>query len=397
MTSQKSSAVLRKQKLSQKKHPLLKSAYPAIYAQIDFEAAALLGISKTRINKLTGGSGIRIPFMCTKAQCGCVHRWTTYVQHRVRGNSCPGCSPSGDLACLHNNAAIKYPHIVDQYHPTKNTAELHTLRPSCNRMCHWICSCTHCGEKHEWMASVINRTNKNSGCPYCNGSSKKNVVCRCQSLGTLNPNLCEQINVNLSPPHDTFTITRKSPIQLWWNCVKVASHRPWKARVNDRARPPHGQGCPTCVESKLEKSTALSLTANGLQFDREYRFPDTTARYDFAVHTTKGMFLIEVDGRQHFEGVNYNSTKFTKEDCFMDNVRRDYKKDAYARKMNTDLLRIPYTKFGPHENISDIINGFIQQRRVHTDSLQSLVVFIHPELYVTRDHDFQELINKPIK
>jgi len=60
-----------------------------------------------------------------------------------------------------------YPHLVKQWHPTKN-GELtpNNLTHGSGKKVWWLCP-----KSHSYDSTVANRTSKNpTGCPYCSGN-----------------------------------------------------------------------------------------------------------------------------------------------------------------------------------------------------------------------------------
>lgn len=66
-------------------------------------------------------------------------------------------------------------------------------------------------------------------------------------------------------------------------------------------------------------------------------------RFDFGIYDKNDvlLYLIEFDGRQHFE-----ESFFTEIDSLKDRKYRDKIKDDYCKTNNIPLIRIPYTKLG---------------------------------------------------
>jgi len=98
--------------------------------------------------------------------------------------------------------------------------------------------------------------------------------------------------------------------------------------------------------SKGEERINKYLIKNNFKFEREYSFPDCKLRkplkFDFAVFNNNNSLkcLIEFDGKQHFESVDY----FGGEDKLFRSQVRDDIKTNYCLKNNIRLIRIPYTK-----------------------------------------------------
>jgi len=108
-----------------------------------------------------------------------------------------------------------------------------------------------------------------------------------------------------------------------------------------------GQGCPSCNSSKGEAAIENILTVEGLDFKKEYTFPDLKSkanrlyRFDFFIESLNT--LIEFDGRQHFEPVNFGGTSDEKAaQLFAKTVSGDNIKNNYAKDQGIRLIRISY-------------------------------------------------------
>lgn len=80
-----------------------------------------------------------------------------------------------------------------------------------------------------------------------------------------------------------------------------------------------------------------ALKILGLKYKEEYRFPKTLKRYDFRV----GKFIIEFDGKQHFECVGGNYMP-TQKDLLI-NQKNDRHKMRYIFDKGFKMLRFDYT------------------------------------------------------
>ena len=56
-------------------------------------------------------------------ECEKGHEWQAIINNRTNGRGCPYCS--GKRVCADNALSTKYPHLVYEWHPTKN----HNLKP----------------------------------------------------------------------------------------------------------------------------------------------------------------------------------------------------------------------------------------------------------------------------
>jgi hypothetical protein len=94
-----------------------------------------------------------------------------------------------------------------------------------------------CSKGHLFTASVGNRTNRGSGCPFCAGQK---VLAGFNDLATVFPELAKEAD-----GWDPKNYTSKSSKKLLWKCLKGHS---WEARLADRAT---GGGCPYCSGRKV--------------------------------------------------------------------------------------------------------------------------------------------------
>lgn len=134
----------------------------------------------------------------------------------------------------------------------------------------------------------------------------------------------------------------------------ICNHE-WKANFKKLRE---GKGCPLCKSSKGEKAINKYLLNNNYSFKKEYSFKNSeikSLRFDFAVSLNNKIYLIEFDGKQHFNsdaqfGDNNKEEKFNKL------VTNDKRKDKYCKDNNIPLLRIPYWEFN---NIEKLLSEFL--------------------------------------
>ncbi|ARM66245.1 hypothetical protein AM2_117 [Lactococcus phage AM2] len=119
-----------------------------------------------------------------------------------------------------------------------------------------------------------------------------------------------------------------------------------------------GSRCPKCNESKGEKKISDILNSLGIKYTSQKRFPEckykNTLPFDFYIHNKKSKLLIEFDGRQHFESIEY----FGGEDVLKETQLRDKIKNDFAKEKDIPLLRIPYIDF---ENIEQILTDKLKE------------------------------------
>lgn len=103
-----------------------------------------------------------------------------------------------------------------------------------------------------------------------------------------------------------------------------------------------------CIKSQGEEKISKILNNNHIPFQREYIFPDFFPyRFDFFI---ENKYIIEYDGKQHFEDYSWGSSQRSKEMS----QQRDALKNAYCFEHSIPIIRIPYTHF-ENLNIKDLI------------------------------------------
>ena len=104
---------------------------------------------------------------------------------------------------------------------------------------------------------------------------------------------------------------------------------------------------PMLSSSRGEIKVYKKLSKIDCEFEKEFTFDnckgvkDRVLRFDFAVFFEDEIKLIEYDGKQHFEPVDY----WGGEKYFNLLQENDKIKDKYCKENNIDLLRIPYWDF----------------------------------------------------
>ena len=107
-----------------------------------------------------------------------------------------------------------------------------------------------------------------------------------------------------------------------------------------------GNRCPICAQSRGAVLVHKYLDSIGYVFKTEFSFEDCVniqrLRFDFCVFRDDGEigFLVEYDGKQHFEVVEY----FGK-DSFIRTQESDRIKNDYCESKGIPLIRIPYWEF----------------------------------------------------
>lgn len=122
-----------------------------------------------------------------------------------------------------------------------------------------------------------------------------------------------------------------------------------------------GQGCPECVLSLGEKQIAKILRKLNIKFIRQKRFTncknENPLPFDFYFEIDSRRFLIEYDGRHHFESIpRWGGKKALRQRQHHDTI-----KTKFAQDNGYILIRIPYTEF---DNIETILTNAISRKDI---------------------------------
>lgn len=105
-----------------------------------------------------------------------------------------------------------------------------------------------------------------------------------------------------------------------------------------------------CINSRGEKLISQILKRNNINFTTQYTFKDLRSekgyclKFDFAIFKDNKLdYLIEFDGRQHYEGPD---AKWSLSDSLEEIQQRDRLKNDYCLKNGIKLKRIPYYDIG---------------------------------------------------
>lgn len=133
--------------------------------------------------------------------------------------------------------AVEFPNIAAEWHPTMNGELKPEMISSGSNMKVWW----RCKSGHEWKATVNNRTNFDSGCPYC---ANKKVLPGFNDLVTTHPTLAKEWHPDKNKGLEPEMITKGSYKKVWWQCKH--GHE-WQATASSRN---NGSNCPYCSGHK---------------------------------------------------------------------------------------------------------------------------------------------------
>lgn len=191
-------------------------------------------------NTLTPEQVVKTSSKLVHWKCTLGHAWEATVNFQAaRKHPCGYCSGAWILDGF-NDAATKHPHLICDWHPTKNgTSQLRDYTPGSGVRVWWrgdICG-------HEWDSSLLDRTIKKAGCPICNG---QRFIQGINDLTITNPKLAAQWHPTKNgslQPNQVMSGTNK---KVWW--MDSLGHE-WEAIINSRHH--NDSGCPVCSGRKI--------------------------------------------------------------------------------------------------------------------------------------------------
>lgn len=248
----------------------LEHLYPELSAEWDVEANVPL-----LPRNFTPSSGYVASWKCAKG-----HKWTTKINYRTAGTTCPtcreekrnqgnyrevvicnqghrwvakyingilsnSCSTCGNKKAHDGyNLRMEFPEMAAQWHPTRNGGlKPEDVTPGSSRAVWWQCS-----EGHEWKATIASRTSYSLGCAVCSGRRASSD----SNLETTRPELAAQWHPSKNGELTPKMVVDGSAKRVWWRCEK--GHE-WEATVRKRLRSP---ACPFCAGTRADGATSLA-------------------------------------------------------------------------------------------------------------------------------------------
>lgn len=145
--------------------------------------------------------------------------------------------------------------LRSEFHPTLNGGAFDLLTRGSKQKVWWLCKVKCCRTTHEWEATVNDRTQKSSGCPFCSRASDK--TCLCKSLGGAFPHVANEL---VDKALDTMSIAAGSSRKLQWRCQErcCETDHTWITSVNHRTS--SRSGCPFCSARLTCRCRSLAVT-----------------------------------------------------------------------------------------------------------------------------------------
>ena len=165
------------------------------------------------------------------------HEYECTISHRtIDNNSCPYCSNQKILKG-YNDLATTNPDLLQEWNYNKNNKL--GIYPDCvfsgsHKKVWWICN-----NKHEWEASISNKS-KGRGCPIC---SNKIIIKGINDLSSTHKKILNMWDYNKNNRQGLFpeNYSYGSSKKVFWLCPKCGNS--WIQRINHIT---NGIGCPNC-------------------------------------------------------------------------------------------------------------------------------------------------------
>jgi len=94
------------------------------------------------------------------------HEWITNWLTIFSNHNCPYCSKFQKFISPQNSLFVLYPELCKEWNYEKNDKSPKEYRSKSNTKIHWVCLVC----KNQWVASIVERVNSNTGCPKCKNS-----------------------------------------------------------------------------------------------------------------------------------------------------------------------------------------------------------------------------------
>ena len=312
--------------------------------------------------------------------------WQALISNRNSGNDCPYLNGKAVWPGFNDLATIN-PELAAQWHPTKNGDLKPTqITAGSRKKVWWLLSydvpmdysIEYLRGKHfdfEWK-HIIGDRNRGNRCPYLIG---KAVWEGFNDLQTTAPELAAQWHPTKNGDLKPTQITAGSQKKVWWLLsydvpmdypVKALRGRhfdfEWQAVVNSRKN----NGCPYLAMHKGEEYIKQYLQKNNISFNTQQKFSDLLGTgdgqlsYDFSIPNEKyGHILIEYNGIQHYEAVDY----FGGEEQFKKQKEHDKRKRDYAKKHGYKLITVKYT-YDTYESVEEYLDKELKKLGVINDT-----------------------------
>ena len=190
-----------------------------LYEEYDYER------NEDHLNEYTHGSNRKRWWVCRK---NVNHSWKVSIANRYNGRGCPYCSCGCSKVTMEESFGSLFTELLKDWNYEKNKGiNPYCIRKGSNKKVHWKCKKN---SKHLWQTTIVNRSHKNVGCPYCSKGGMNPKVLREESFAALRQDLLSSWDWNKNIGIDPYTLRIGSGKKVFWRCSKSPSHS-WSSRI----------------------------------------------------------------------------------------------------------------------------------------------------------------------
>ena len=281
--------------------------------------------------------------------CDNGHSYQARVDQRTtRSCGCPYCNRNKKIGPL----SVTNPELLEFWDYEKNSLNPNEVTAGSHALVWWVCKLGH-----SWEALIHNRSKSKQKCPYCINklTSSQNSLANFPDVAVEYHPFKNQKSVN--------EINSFSYKKVWW--LGICGHE-WYSSPRIRTRKIRPTGCPVCQSSKGEVRIEKFLELNKIQSEKQKRFATCRDKrplpFDFFLPNEK--VLIEFNGIQHYEKVDFGMGEDKVKDFLKGIKRRDKIKVAWAKENGYKLLVVSYLDL---DKLETIISSFLE-KEVHYPS-----------------------------
>ena len=300
--------------------------------------------------------------------------WKTSIGNRNKNKGCPYLSGQAVWEGFNDLATVN-PGLAKLWHPTKN-GKLKPTQVTINstKRVWWMYPYDNPkAGKHfdfEWQSSIVTQNTNKRYCPYL---SNQAIWKGFNDLQTTNPRLASQWHPTKNGDLKPEQVVSGSGRRVWWllqyDDPKTRKHYnfEWQASISNRVR---GANCPFLITYRGENCIKQYLQKNHISFNTQQKFSDLLGAgdgqlsYDFSIPYEKyGYILIEYNGIQHYESVEY----WGGEAALKKQKEHDKRKRDYAKKHGYKLITVKYT-YDTYENVEEYLDKELKKLGVVNDT-----------------------------
>jgi hypothetical protein len=209
--------------------------------------------------------------------------------------------------------------------------------------------CHECGDIYNTTWNQFIGGVRHTPCASRRGIEKRllEIASTGYNFGNSSPELLKEwdYDKNKKSPYEYMPT---SNVKVNWICLKCGNK--YTSTINAKVKGRYC--CPLCTTiSKGEEKIQDWLLLNNVKHSRQFRFSDCrnekTLPFDFVIWINNDISIIEYQGKQHYEPVEY----WGGEDAYTLGKYRDSIKKKYCEDNNFNFIEISYWDFDNIENI----------------------------------------------